>query len=428
MLIKSAHPQLVELHFDALALGWQKRLALLLSPVKTFDDLLHVDLALQSRLDALLLLGEAGCEKFTQSLNEALTRGEFFALSCYALARRDRDQIDTCLALARSLPHLHEPLCAAMDWQDDLSCVDVWAALLPPTERLRMLASFGWWIAGDPLRIESEYVRLGTLEPSSALIKAELALIQGIGDRRMARAAVPYLDHDASDVRLAAASVLVTLGEPALGASGLAVLIALVIDGAELPAIRESALHTIALHASMQAEPLLDMEWACTPGPLRRIALLARGWIGRTAALPELIACFDHPQEARVAALAFSLITGSEPVRDGWSQLAPAPASLPDEGDQLAEIDVDQALPWPSAIRCRDWWKSASGRFDPYTRYLYGQPIKPGHMVRLLRQAPLVVRRLAAAHLQRHMSGAQFPIHLPAMRQLKRFHGLTTEN
>jgi len=428
MLIDSTRPQLAEIHVDGLALGWQRRAGMLHSPVKTFADLLRADQRLQCHLEALLQLGEASRKKFTESMGEALTRGEYFALSSHALTQRDRERIDSCLALARSLPHLHDALLAALEWTGAYSVFEEWVGMLQPEGRLHALATAGWRLQGDPGRIETEYAALRKLEPTAGYIKAGLAWVRGVGDQYMAMAAKSHLEHAQADVRLAAAQTLLLLAEPSARTSGIAVLIALANDDNLPSAMREDALRTIALHAPAHAAPLLGAAWASPPGPLRRTALLARGWIGRISAVPELIACLDTPAEARIAAYAITLITGADPVRDGWSQSAPPLPVVADEDDHLAAVDADRALPWPSASRCADWWASRKNSFDAQTRYLHGLPMTPGKLAHQLRQGPLAVRELAAAHLQRQMHTPPFPTQLPAMRQCQLFYSLPKED
>lgn len=420
MLIDSTQPQLADLHADALALGWQRRARLLDSAVRTFRDLLAADQRLARHQQALLLLGQAGRARLQSCLEEALTRGELFALACHALACQDEELTEASLALAQSMPHLQAPLLAAIEWQEQLPG-DIWLDRLPSAIRLQALASGAWRFRGDPDRLGAIYASLRKLEPTPEHIVAGLRLVCCVGDAHMARAAEHHLDHARPEVRLAAAQTLLSLGEPEAAGPAIETLRQLVGDDAAADR-QAQAMRTLALHAPVQALGALVRLDAASPSA-SRLFLLAQGWIGRVDAIPLLCDRLGDPAGGRLAAAAITLITGSEPQVDGWSAAAPAREAPPTDaaGDSLATADPDNELPWPSREGFAQWWARHGARFDPQQTYLYGQPVAPPALARILRHAPLAGRQLAAERLQRLTRGPLFQTQLPAMRQRQLF-------
>lgn len=423
MLIETTQPQLAELHTDSLALGWQRRGRLLDSPVKAFRDLLQADQRLARHQQALVLLGQAGRARLQSCLEEALTRGEFFALACHAMSCRDEELTEASFALAQSMPHLQAPLLAAIEWQEQMPG-DTWIDRLPSESRLQALASSAWRFCFDADRLAAVYGMLRKLEPTPEHIMAGLHLVRCVGDAHMARAAEHHLDHERPEVRLVAAQTILSLGEPEAAGPAIEVLRQLVGDGVASDR-QAQAMRTLALHAPTQAlGALLRLDAASPSGS--RLFLQAQGWIGRVDAIPLLLDRLADPAGGRLAAAAITLITGSEPHYDGWSAAAPAKSGRTDdvESDALVKPDPDSELPWPSREGFAHWWSQHRMRFDPQQTYLYGLPVAQPALARILRHAPLAGRQLAAERLQRLTRRPLFQTHLPAMRQRQLFPSL----
>jgi uncharacterized protein (TIGR02270 family) len=115
---------------------------------------------------------------------------------------------------------------------------------------------------------------------------------------------------------------------------------------------------------------------------LRPAALFALGFTGRVVAAD---ACLAHLRDAdvgRLAAEAFSAITGLA-IEGEYRAAEPPPQAEPVPLEQ-EDLDADlvpgpeAALPLPAAEAVEAWWKGARARFDARTRYLAGKPYDAG--------------------------------------------------
>lgn len=111
----------------------------------------------------------------------------------------------------------------------------------------------------------------------------------------------------------------------------------------------------------------------------RADALWALGFTGRRKAADACVPWMRQPEVAKLAAEAFSAITGL--VVEGDLELGDA-AQEPDSLPPLEEEDLDaelvpgpeSELPTPDAARVESWWKSNRQNFNEGTRYLSGKP------------------------------------------------------
>ena len=422
MLTDSTRAQLAELYTDAVALNWQRRAKILQSPTKTFADLRQSDQQLRSGIDALILLGRLGREKMKGALEEPLTRGEFFALAAYALTAGDSELIEASFALARSMPNLHDPLLSAIEWQQPSAGLDDALAALAPALRLRIAAGFGMQRVLPLAQIEAIYTALCGPVPTPAMLVPALQFVQKVGTFEMAQFAEYHLEHALPEVRLHAAQALIALLDPRYAMREVKALQELTSAGVAMD-IRTSALKTLALHAPDQARDVLqgfaDGVCASADTVLQRLILQGYGWIGRIDAIPMLIDHLADPASARLAAASITRITGSEPMRDGWSGDAPVLVQKPrDSGDDtLAAPDPDAELPWPSRDRFTTWWDAQRSQYQTGIPYIFGRPASAPELLKILSHGALASRPLAAERLQRLTRHPRFPTESPAPKQ-----------
>ncbi len=149
----------------------------------------------------------------------------------------------------------------------------------------------------------------------------------------------------------------------------------------------------------------------------KRLHIKALGWAGRIDAMPILIDYLDDPDLARVAGASLSLITGSDPARDGWMAANQRRPEQERTDDHMPALDEDDALPWPKPEAFRAWWQSSQSRFECARQYFLGGPVAVDWMAKVIAGGPLAWRPLAAEHWQRLTHGPLFPTHLPASAQ-----------
>ena len=127
---------------------------------------------------------------------------------------------------------------------------------------------------------------------------------------------------------------------------------------------------------------------------------------------------------ARIAAFAFSFITGLDLTEHNMEGSAPAefeagPTDSP-EDDEVAS-DPDEGLPWPDRDKLAQWWEHNGSTFKPGIRYLMGKEISREHCLDVLETGNQAQRQMAALHLKKMDPAAPlFLIDAPAWRQQTR--------
>jgi uncharacterized protein (TIGR02270 family) len=115
--------------------------------------------------------------------------------------------------------------------------------------------------------------------------------------------------------------------------------------------------------------------------------------------VPWLIGHIADLKTTRLAGEAFSLITGLDLA---WLDLEVKPPQNFESGpnddpnDPNVDMDEDDGLPWPDAVKLQAWWQANSQRFQPGMRYFMGQPLNRDHCLRVLKEG-FQRQRIAAA-------------------------------
>jgi uncharacterized protein (TIGR02270 family) len=145
------------------------------------------------------------------------------------------------------------------------------------------------------------------------------------------------------------------------------------------------------------------------------------GLAGDPAYLPWLVGHMTDIKTTRLAGEAFSLITGLDLA---FLDLEVKPPEKFESGpnddpnDPNVDMDEDDGLPWPDAVKLQAWWHANSQRFQPGTRYFMGQPLNRDHCLRVLKEGFQRQRIAAALYLSLLNPGTPlFEWRAPAGRQ-----------
>jgi uncharacterized protein (TIGR02270 family) len=163
------------------------------------------------------------------------------------------------------------------------------------------------------------------------------------------------------------------------------------------------------------------------PGQLRS-AVIAAGVIGDPSAVAWLIEQMKVPLQARVAAEAFTMITGVDITQAPFAGEKPegfeaGPTDNPE--DENVQMDPDENLPWPNPGAVGQWWKDHQGEFSRGSRYLLGKAINVESLQEILRTGRQRQRAAAAIELAiKQRSQSLFEVRAPGLRQ-KKLLGLT---
>ena len=144
---------------------------------------------------------------------------------------------------------------------------------------------------------------------------------------------------------------------------------------------------------------------------LRADALWALGFCGRVAAMEVCVKYLEVPAVARLAAEAFSAMTGLR--LEGAYALPPGarPEGAPVPPEEQESLDADLVprpeddLPWPHVAAVRAWWAQNHPRFAQGTRYLLGQPFSGPVLVEALESSPMRRRHVLARELALRTGG-----------------------
>lgn len=414
-LLNSTASKLADQYTDRLALGWRHRTNRMQSPTLTFTDLLESDDRLLASVDALILL-KKHAELYLQGmLSEPVRRADVFAISLYALASANEALLDACLDLTVAIPDLSDAIADAMVWAPASA---TWTRAFGRLQAQAKMHIAGLRFRDFPGMTEQTIAWLRSVEPNAGNIVALCRLLRLMGRIDLAPGLSRYLTHPQPEVRLAAASAIMAMAPDNNVQAALRVLAELT-DGQAMP-IREEAVQCAILHQGKLAPQFLGK--LAQDDSATHLYLRALGWSGNIDAIPILIRYGVEDEHRRVAGASLSLITGSDPIRDGWRGTAPnISAADGNEGDAIPPSDPDGTLPWPDISAFESWWNTRSASFEEHRRYLAGRPITKDWLTSILTSGPLAWRTLAVEYLQHLTKRPLFPTHLPAASQRRLF-------
>jgi uncharacterized protein (TIGR02270 family) len=238
---------------------------------------------------------------------------------------------------------------------------------------------------GGPLGAAIDQVDAG-LRATALQVTGELGRVD------LLPSCLAHLQDEVSAVKLAAASSAVLLGDRGESLSSLQAL-------AQTPGPAQLKALALALFvADTDTARGLVRKLAAGGTPLRTL-IKAAGWSGDSQVVPWLLKHMEDSAHARVAAEAFSFISG---VDLAWQHLAgEAPETVAtgpndDPGDDNVALDEDESLPWPDLPKLTTWWHKNSGQFPSGTRLFAGAPPTTNHCFQVLKEQTQR-RRMAAA-------------------------------
>lgn len=416
-LADGAYDRLAEQYTDRLALNWRRRAKLLESPQADFATLSDWDARMDAAVEALGLLGPASQRHMARMLESPINAGDAFAVLCHALHSGLDSLVEATAAIARTMPRLQPALVAALEWTEPGA---LWSQV---ASRLPLAAKFDL-IATRPDAPELLPPALEALQEeglAADALASALRCLRRMGDTTRALAGLHYLEATDDRVRRQAAQAVLALAPAENWAPAVDVLLSIVRGGGSEA---QPAARSLALNQPQQVLPVLAELHSTQPREWARTHVQALGWSGDVGLVPQLIELLDSPALARLAAAAIHLLTGLDPVRDGWQGEAPAgPEPRADQDDSPAnpaaipKADPDAGLPWPSRTAFAALWNTMRFRFTDTQLHLGGRAATEEHLRAVLRQGPLPWRPLAAARLQRLTQGVLFPTRLPARLQ-----------
>ena len=389
------------------------RMDLIDGPYATLARLDRFDRRLTAHLQGLRLSGDEG-RAMCEAALETPFPGVMFPLVVLALEDRDDALLARLFALTQALPQTTAGLLSGFGWVERSRLQGTVARLLRDREEFnRMIGVAACTMHGvDP--------GIGTgrlLQDAAPLVRARAFRATGeLGLANLLGSCTDGIKDPDEHCRLWAAWSAVLLGDR--GAAH---------DVMALHAFRPGPHRERAFRLALQAMPL-----EATHAALRRLAadednlrwvIQGSGIAGDPAYVPWLIKQMDDVKLARVAAEAFTFISGLDLGDEALDRPAPegfeaGPTDDPDDPD--VDTDPDDGLTWPDAGEIFGWWEKNGKRFQPGTRYFMGAPVSRAHCIDVLKNGYQRQRILAAHYLCLLDPGTPlFNTSAPAWRQQK---------
>lgn len=384
-------PEIVRRHFDEAAFLWQLRQRASVAPDWRLSDLVDLDERLDAHLDGLGVAGPHGWKTAEAAMEEG--PGELFVAGVLALEARDRARITRVIREASKSTFGQLAMATSFATVSPGCLQGIIKDLLRSTSPLGRRFGIGACVSHgvDPGNELSVLVE----DPQPEVRSCAGHACGTLGLIRYRSVLSELAAVDSEDQRLEAAIAAVLLGD-----RGLSLDVLTHVDTTD-PEQRARAFR-LATQALPKTELRQILHNLSRDSTQRRRLLEMTGIAGDVAYVPWHIKEMGDNNAARVAAEAFSVVTGVD-LRERALE-APRPEGFEsrpndDPNDPNVDMDPDEGLPWPDVHKIEDWWAENSHRFREGTRYFMGQPLTREHCIHVLKTGYQRQRILAAHYL-----------------------------
>jgi uncharacterized protein (TIGR02270 family) len=403
-------PRIITQHAEDAGFLWLLRDQSVHAPQFNLKDLAELDGRVEAHLDGLRIAGEPGWAICQEALALA-DAGEVFTCAILAFETGNEPRIQGILKKGAAVPKLARGVASALGWLPyEKAQKHIQALIAAESPNLRRIG-----IAAGAIHRQLPEVVLGEalLDPDP-LVRARACRAAGELGRADCQTGVrKNLTAEQEDCRFWAHWALALSGDPTT-------VPMLLAEAAGKGRHRERAMHLGLRRLEVRLATVWQKSLADDPQQVR-LAIQAAGVIGAPEAVPWLIELMNNPVLARLAAEAFTLITGADLDRDHLRGEKPegfevGPTETPE--DENVEMDPDEHLPWPDSRAVQIWWDAHRKEFTPLTRYLLGKPIALDwlpHVLRTGRQRQRAAAALELALLQPRQP--LFEVRAPGFRQ-----------
>jgi len=402
---------IVEQHSQKAAYLWLLRESNLTAPHYSLQDIADHEERIESHIDMLRDAGDVGWEVCEKELSIE-PAGEIFVAAVLAFESGDEQKIEKVLTRVKKTPDFVTPLVSALAWIDIRVAQPILLSLLNSQEsRYQQVGLMACVIQGQN---PGDFLTAG-ISDSDPVLRAKA--IRSVGELKR-RDLLPLLlskfDHEDENVQFWAAWSAVLLGG---GVKALEKLASFAKPGSNYTVEAMQLMLRVlnGVNAQDWLKTLVKQE-----GLLRQV-LIGTGITGDPIYIPTLLQHMSMPEFARVAGEAFCLVTGlnleSEAlVTETLENFHAGPTK--DSEDENVAIDPDKNLPWPDAVKVKEWWAKNQHLFQAGARYLLGNPISQNHCLELLKTG-MQRQRIAASFEIALMQPATplFQIIAPAVKQ-----------
>lgn len=401
---------IIEQHAEEAAFLYAQRSNAVVAPHYSLKDLSRLDSRLLAHLDGLNIARGSGWKTLEGVLKER-EQGDVFVAASVAFASADRRDGEELFRFCAAAPECWSEVSAALGW---LPFAEVKGhisfalkASAPLFRQIGLVASA--FHGQDPGGALAD----GLHSPDASLCCHAARAAGLLGRCDLAPVLYDVLDSEDQFCRYSAAWSLSLLGH-------IRPLARLSTDLPLNKETRRAAINLIARSEGIRETSVWRQDLVGNRGSLRD-ALIAAGAAGDPALVPRLIHFMTVPELARVAAEAFSVITGLNLDALGLEAEPPpdfraGPTEDPDDDD--VSLDQDEGLPWPDQAAVESWWMQHQSEFQPGSRYLLGTPMTTPSLTGVLRIGRQRQRAAAALELTIRNPGTPlFNVEAPGFRQ-----------
>ena len=405
-------PFVLAQHVESAGTLWLQRRLLTGSAGAKLHHVGRFDERLSAHLDGLAVAGEDGWPILDATL-EGADAGSVFAIAVRAIETHDLTRLTRLCALVEAERKCAAGLSSALGWTEESVLRGLVVRLLNDSHGAQRLLGVA---ACAMHRVDPGIMSARLFEDRDAAIRARTWRAAGeLGKRELVSTAAAAIIDDDPSCQFWAAWAAVLLGDKH---NALDVLTSI----AAVPGpFRARAFQLVLQAKGTQSAHGWLATFAKDSEPNVRWLIRGAGLVGDPAYVPWLIGHMADNKTTRLAGEAFSLITGLDLA---WLDLEVKPPANFESGpnddpdDPNVDMDEDEGLPWPDALRIQNWWHANSQGFQPGTRYFMGEPLNRDNCLRVLREGFQRQRIAAALYLSLLNPGTPlFEWRAPAPRQ-----------
>jgi uncharacterized protein (TIGR02270 family) len=361
------------------------------APDFSLSALQRLDDRLTAHFDGLAIAGDEGWMLFEPALGD-ISASSAFAGGAVALEAGRLDWLDSVVVFAKDAQEALHGVMAALGWASRRQLQGVVADMLRSNEPARRVLG----LAACALhRVDPGLMSHNLLEDSSAVVRARAFRAAGeIGCLDAITACQRAMGDEDPACRWWA-----TVSAVLLGSGGGAV--GSLRDFATADGPRQARAFRLALQKMSVSEAHELLQSVAKSGD-QRLLTQGAGLNGDPTYVSWLIDNMRHPEFARVAGEAFSLITGANLDKLQLFDEQPDGFEGPpndDASDTGVEIDPDQGLLWPHVDKITKWWSKSASQFQKGARYFLGAPVTREGCTEVLKAGFQRQRILAAYYL-----------------------------
>ncbi len=367
----SAFSNMIEQNASEAAFLWILRSQAVSSSLYYSIDIRELDERIEANLDGLFVVGELGWQACVDQLVYE-EPGEIFTAAVVALRSRNAVRIKMVCELSLTSPKMTKGLISAFGWiEAEISKFWVQRFFAFSDSKYRTL---GLAICSVRREDPGEYLLNIIQDPNIAKFPAMYArALRLIGELKR-RDLVPALNTamvaDDFNVRFWASWSAVLMGNQAA------------VINLKPYLMEESELSNKNIQLVFSLLPINEgRKWIdelIAKSESKRLVIKSIGVLGDPHAIPWLIQQMDNLKLARIAAWAFTQITGIELETSNLTieqQDDVEIETMEDAEDENVAMDEDEDLPWPDTQKISKLWRVHSQLLQSGKRYFHGQEV-----------------------------------------------------